>query len=80
MLEIEEGDIEVIGIMFGAIHTVETVNSILGETVASMTIADVEDAIHVIPSPETIINVAIPLILNMRSPSISAALIEFLEY
>jgi hypothetical protein len=71
VFESYEGSVEVIGIMFGAIHTVTTVNSILGDNASTMTIKDVENAIDIIPSPETIINIAVPLIPGMREQSLS---------
>jgi len=71
VFESYDGSVEVIGIMFGAIHTVTTVNRILGDNAATMTIKDVENAIDIIPSPETIINIAVPLIPGMREQSLN---------
>ncbi len=71
VIELYDGSVEVIGIMFGAIHTVTTVNRILGDNASTMTIKDVEHAIDVIPSPETIINIAVPLVPGMREQSLN---------
>lgn len=71
VIELEDGSVEAIGIMFGAIHTVATVNRILGDNASTMTIKDVEHAINYIPSPDTIINIAVPLIPGMREQSLS---------
>lgn len=70
VVEFIDGRVEAIGIMFGAIHTVETVNRLLGDDAATRTIADIEDAISEVPSPETIINVAVSLLPGMRSQSL----------
>ncbi len=77
VLELYDGSVEAIGIMFGAIHSVRTVNQLLGDQVDSMTIADIEHAIHIIPSPETIINIAVPLISDMRERKFNALFNEF---
>ncbi len=78
VLELYDSSVEVIGIMFGAIHTVTTVNRILGDNASTMTIKDVEHAINVIPSPETIINIAVPLIPGMREQSLNELFNELL--
>ena len=64
--------------MFGAIHTVATVNRILGDDASTMTIKDVEHEINFIPSPETIINIAVPLIPDMREQGLSDIFDEFM--
>jgi len=63
--------------MFGAIHTVRTVNQLLGDRASTMTIADIEHAINIIPSPETIINIAVPLIPGMREQKFDELFKEF---
>lgn len=78
VIEMDDGSIEAIGIMFGAIHTVSTVNQILGDDASTMTIRDVEHAINYIPSPETIINIAVPLIPGMREQGLSDIIDEFI--
>ena len=78
--ELNDGSVEVIGIMFGAIHTVTTVNRILGDKASTMTIKDVEHAIDIIPSPETIINIAVPLIPGMREQRLNDLFDEFLGF
>ncbi len=80
VIELYDGSVEAIGIMFGAIHTVATVNLILGENASTMTIKDVEHAIDIIPSPETIINIAVPLIPGMREQSLNDLFDEFLSF
>lgn len=79
VIELDDGSVEAIGIMFGAIHTVSTVNRILGENASTMTIKDVEHAINFIPSPDTIINIAVPLIPGMREQSLSELFDEILD-
>lgn len=80
VIELYDGSVEAIGIMFGAIHTVATVNRILGDNASTMTIQDVEHAIDVIPSPETIINIAVPLIPGMREQTLNVLFDEFLSF
>ncbi len=80
VIELHDGSVEAIGIMFGGIHTVTTVNRILGENASTMTIKDVEYAIDMIPSPETIINIAVPLIPGMREQSLNDLFDEFLNF
>jgi len=77
VLELYDGSVEAIGIMFGAIHTVRTVNQLLGDRASTMTIADIEHAINIIPSPETIINIAVPLIPGMREQKFDELFKEF---
>ena len=78
VIELDDGSVEAIGIMFGAIHTVATVNRILGDDASTMTIKDVEHEINFIPSPETIINIAVPLIPGMREQGLSDIFDEFM--
>ncbi|PCJ42741.1 MAG: hypothetical protein COA71_04350 [SAR86 cluster bacterium] len=79
VIELNDGSVEAIGIMFGAIHTVATVNRLLGENASTMTIADIEHAIDIIPSPDTIINIAVPLIPGMREQSLSDLFNEIMD-
>lgn len=78
VIELDDGSVEAIGIMFGAIHTVSTVNRILGDNASTMTIKDVEHAIDFIPAPDTIVNIAVPLIRGMREQSLSELFDEFM--
>ncbi|MAM70081.1 MAG: hypothetical protein CMP91_02895 [Gammaproteobacteria bacterium] len=66
VLEFSDGRVEAIGIMFGAIHTTATVNRLLAQHEGASSIADIETAIDMIPSPTTIINVAVPLLSDMQ--------------
>lgn len=72
VFEYKDGRVEAIGIMSGSVQTTTSLKRILGENTGNLSLEDVHHAIDLIPSPDTIINIAVPLIPDMRESALNA--------
>lgn len=79
VIEFTDGRVEAIGIMSGSVQTTAIQQRILGAYPGNLSMEDVHHAIDLIPSPDSIINIAIPLIPGMRETSLEELFDEYLS-
>ena len=79
VIEFTDGRVEAIGIMSGSVQTNSVLKRILAAYPNKLSMEEVHHAIDIIPSPESIINIAIPLIPGMRERSLEELFDDYLN-